>query len=328
MSHGPALRLIQGQPQPRQFLTQDDRLIRELDDLFVVAKPRQRKAVPVLIGGETGTGKTLLARDIHELSRPGYEFKIVDGPSLEPGLVNSELFGHMRGAFTGAVQAHEGLVSAADGGTLFLDEIALLPPELQAKLLRALQEGLCRKVGGTEDYKVDVRWIFATNADLAQLVAEEKFREDLYYRLCVAKIDIPPLRERPGDIGLIARAFLQKLELPESLLSRDALTLLESHPWYGNVRELLAVLETAVRRAEDKEILPHHIRFIPIPPKRINADPRAGCIELRVGHSFREARSILFERTLAACEGNVSAASKILQISSNTLKSWIARRKA
>lgn len=200
-------------------------------------------ATTVLVTGETGTGKELMARAIHELSpRRGKPFIRVNCAALPMGLVESELFGHERGAFTGASQRHSGRFELADGGTLFLDEIGEMPLEAQAKLLRVLEDHAVDRVGGTHPVPVDVRMIAATNADLVTAVKERRFRQDHYYRLLVFPILLPPLRERREDIPALARHFVevdrQKLKRPVMELSPESMARLTGYAWPGNVREL------------------------------------------------------------------------------------------
>jgi transcriptional regulator with GAF, ATPase, and Fis domain len=205
----------------------------------------------VLIYGETGTGKELIARAIHSTSRRRDKPLIkINCAALPAGLVESELFGHEKGAFTGAIARHTGRFELADGGTIFLDEIGELPAETQAKLLRVLQEHEFDRVGGTSPRKVDVRVIAATNRDLLKAVREKAFREDLYYRLSVFPVQLPPLRERPEDIPLLAKYLLDKFaaRIARRFDGIDPATLrrLMAYPWPGNVRELQNVLERAV----------------------------------------------------------------------------------
>jgi len=205
----------------------------------------------VLVTGETGTGKELMARAIHELStRRDKPFVRVNCAALPMGLVESELFGHERGAFTGADQRRAGRFELANGGTLFLDEIGEMPLEAQAKLLRILEDGLVDRIGGTRPIPVDVRIVAATNSDLVAAVNEGRFRQDLYYRLHVFPIMLPPLRERREDIPLLARHFLEayraKLKRPMLELSAESMTRLTGYSWPGNVRELQNVIERAV----------------------------------------------------------------------------------
>jgi DNA-binding NtrC family response regulator len=205
----------------------------------------------VLIGGETGTGKELLARALHYGSpRAGDPFVEVNCAAIPANLLESELFGHERGAFTGAVAAKPGLFEIAHGGTLFLDEIATLPLELQPKLLRALETRSIRRVGGQQSRQVDVRVVAASHVDLGQAVRQGEFREDLYYRLNVVILVLPPLRDREGDVELLARTFVERIAtsygLPVPELSQETRTALRRHRWPGNVRELRNVLERAV----------------------------------------------------------------------------------
>ena len=213
----------------------------------------------VLICGESGTGKELVARAIHYNSpRRDRAFVTVNCGALPEALLESELFGHMRGSFTGAVSNKEGLFEVADGGTLFLDEIAEAPPGIQVKLLRVLQKPEFRRVGGTRDIKVDVRIIAATNKDLTKAVAQGLFREDLYYRLNVIPITLPPLRSHPEDIPSLVQHFLtifgQKANKPALTVAPAAMRALQQYGWKGNVRELQNVLERVVAMVSGSEI--------------------------------------------------------------------------
>lgn len=215
----------------------------------------------VLILGESGTGKELVARALHAGSpRRDAPFIVVNCAAIPEGLIESELFGHEKGAFTGAVGAHRGLVEAAHGGTLFLDEIGELPLEAQARLLRVLQEGEIRRVGSTQSRNVDVRLLAATHRDLQQRVADGQFRNDLYFRLNVMEVRLPPLRERVEDIPELAQMLLEKtcrrLNRPPLALAPGALTRLTAYHWPGNVRELENVLERAVILADGDTIEP------------------------------------------------------------------------
>jgi transcriptional regulator with PAS, ATPase and Fis domain len=213
---------------------------------------------PVVILGETGTGKELVARSIH-YSGSGRDrpFVPVDCSSLTPTLIESELFGYVRGAFTGAAQDKKGLFQAANGGTLFLDEIGELPKELQAKLLRAVQEGEVRRVGSTQGLPVDVRIVAATNRDLKQAAEDGTFREDLYYRLNVFPITLPPLREHPCDIPLLVTTFLNKYADPTRPITSVAKELwaeLMTYDWPGNVRELENFVERSIALGSGPEL--------------------------------------------------------------------------
>jgi formate hydrogenlyase transcriptional activator len=209
----------------------------------------------VLIMGETGTGKELVARAVHENSlRHGKPFVKLNCAALPSGLVESELFGHERGAFTGAVQRHQGRFESAHGGTLFLDEIGEMPLAVQAKLLRVLEDHQVERLGGAQSVRVDVRVIAATNVDLAHAVAEKRFRADLYYRLKVFPITLPPLRERREDVPLLAQHFLDrcrvKLNRRHLRFGASALDRLIQHDWPGNIRELQNTIERAAILAQ------------------------------------------------------------------------------
>jgi two-component system, NtrC family, response regulator HydG len=226
-----------------------------LQQVLEVAGKAARSEANILILGESGTGKELIARAIHANSRRSAKpFVPVDCASLPENLLESELFGHEKGAFTGAVTTKPGLIEVANGGTLFLDEIGELPQNLQVKLLRVLQEREIRRIGGTRQMEVDVRLVSATNRNLEVLVPQGKFREDLYYRINVIDIALPPLRERVGDVHLLAHAFLKKYGHGRARelkgFEPEALALLEGYTWPGNVRELQNVIERACVLAE------------------------------------------------------------------------------
>jgi DNA-binding NtrC family response regulator len=233
--------------------------------VFELIKKAARSEANILVMGESGTGKELVARAVHANSpRAGHPFIPVDCASLPENLLESELFGHEKGAFTGAIRTKFGLMETADGGTLFLDEIAELPLGLQVKLLRALQERQIRRVGGTSVMDVDVRLVSATNRDLREAVAKGQFREELYYRVNVIEIRLPPLRDRLGDLKLLAHAFLKKYGQGRfSGFDAGTLAVLEAYAWPGNVRELQNIIERACALADGERIttldLPEHI---------------------------------------------------------------------
>ncbi|MEW6054516.1 MAG: sigma-54 dependent transcriptional regulator [Nitrospirota bacterium] len=211
----------------------------------------------VLITGESGSGKELVAAALHNLSqRKGKNFVTINCAAFPEGLLESELFGHMKGSFTGAIYNKQGLFEIADAGSLLLDEIGEMPTSLQAKLLRVLENGTFRRIGGTNDIKVDVRIISATNKDLKEEIAAGRFREDLYYRLNVVPISIPPLRERREDIPLLVEHFLRKTSRDIRRIVPDALKLLIDYSWKGNVRELENVIERIAILTEKEEITP------------------------------------------------------------------------
>ncbi|WP_018946605.1 MULTISPECIES: sigma-54 dependent transcriptional regulator [unclassified Thioalkalivibrio] len=242
-----------------------------------------RSQAPVFIAGESGSGKELVAREIHRLGpRAERPFVPVNCGAIPAELMESEFFGHRKGAFTGATQDHPGLFQAAEGGTLFLDEVADLPLAMQVKLLRAIQERAIKPVGGSREIPVDVRILSATHHDLERAVREGRFRQDLYYRLNVIELRVPPLRERDGDIPGLATVMLQRIAeqwgLEARELAPDAQELLERHPFPGNVRELENILERAATLAEGAAI---HADNIDLPataptPEDNGEDRRAG----------------------------------------------------
>jgi len=228
--------------------------------IFALIERIARTNSTVLINGESGTGKELIARAIHFASpRAARRFLSINCGALPENLLESELFGHERGSFTGAVREKKGLFQEADRGTLFLDEIGEMTPSMQVKLLRVLQEKVVRKVGGTEEEQVDVRIIAATHQDLEARIASGDFREDLYYRINVLPIALPPLRQRREDVPLLVDFFLQKyckqMELPPKQISVEAMQMLESYDWPGNVRELENLIERALALSSQAETI-------------------------------------------------------------------------
>ncbi len=279
----------------------------------------------VLITGESGTGKELIARAIHFNSpRASRPFVAVDCGSLAETLLESELFGHVRGAFTGAITGKKGLFEEADSGTCFLDEVGDISLSMQAKLLRVLQEHEIKRVGGTETIKVDVRVVAATNKDLEQLVAEQKFREDLFYRMNVVAIHIPPLRERVEDIPLLAEHFLRKYTAengkPIPRLSPGAVDLLAGYRWPGNVRELENVIERTVTLSRNNLILPEDL------PRRIRVEsPKVSVASLPSSISLSELERRYIQKVLEDTGGNKKKTAEILGIDRRTLYRMAAR---
>ncbi len=275
----------------------------------------------VLILGESGTGKELVARAVHEASpRHGRRSVAINCAAIPAALLESELFGHKRGAFTDAVRDKSGLFEDADGGTLFLDEVGELPLALQAKLLRALQDGEIRRVGDSVSVKVDVRLVAATLRDLSEDVASGRFREDLYYRLNVLPVRIPPLRERSEDIPQLARFFARKTSARHQLgpieLTDEVIDTLRRQPWPGNVRELENVIERALVLADGPAV---DLAFL---GTVMNVATRTGASdgdELSIKKATRELEQDLIRRALGVTGGNRTNAAKLLEISHRAL---------
>jgi len=302
--------------------------MKQVFDLIIQAAPSRST---ILITGESGTGKELVARAIHANSpRAERGFVTVNSGNLPPDLLESTLFGHVKGAFTGAVNPKKGLCDLADKGSIFFDEIGNIPFETQAKLLRVMQEREFMRLGGMDTIKVDVRIIAATNCDLRQMVAEDRFREDLYYRLHVINIFLPPLRERKDDIPVLAHHFLEKYgpenNRPDMELTADALDLMMDYDWPGNVRELENVIERAVVLGSGHrigpELIPDHVRTAPsfhipkfvVPPEGISFKDVITNVEKR-----------LIESTLEAAGGVQKRAAELLKIKPTTLNEMIKR---
>ncbi|MBJ6760396.1 sigma 54-dependent Fis family transcriptional regulator [Myxococcaceae bacterium JPH2] len=273
--------------------------------------------VPVIIQGETGTGKELVARAIHELSgRKKESMVVLDCGAIPPNLIESELFGHEKGSFTGAVSSRPGAFERAQGGTIFLDELGELRLDLQPKLLRALENREVRRVGGNDVIQVDCRVIAATNRDLVKEIAAGNFREDLYFRLSVINIQLPPLRQRRDDISLILKRALEEPEVVDKhgrkRFSAEALGLLMAYSWPGNIRELTNVLSHVLTFSEGEEVLATHL------PPRVRGQAREGPLPFNEHLSFKDAKEHLlenFEReyvtsVLSRCEGNLSRAAR------------------
>ncbi len=229
----------------------------KMQELFKLIPRIAQSNSNVLIIGESGSGKELFANAVHNLSnRKNKNFVAINCAAFPEGLLESELFGHMKGSFTGAMYNKQGLFEIADGGSLFLDEIGEMPLNLQVKLLRVLENGTFRRVGGTNDIKVDVRIISATNKDLKEEIEAGRFREDLYYRLNVVPLKIPPLRERKEDIPLLVNHFLKKLSASSKKITPEAMKIMIDYHWKGNVRELENVIERIILLSDKEEITP------------------------------------------------------------------------
>jgi DNA-binding NtrC family response regulator len=322
---------------------EDGPVARDPAMLALLARATQlaRAEASVLITGESGTGKEVLARHLHAASRRARgPFVALNCAALPEALLESELFGHEKGAFSGALAARRGKFEQAEGGTLLLDEIGEMDPRLQAKLLRVIQEREVDRLGGTAPVKVDVRLLAATNRDLVAEVAKGRFREDLLFRLNVVSLHIPPLRARPGDIaplaGYFAGRYARANGLPHRALSAAALARLEAHPWPGNVRELENALHRAVLLAEGPEIAPEAIQLsppraalpdAPAPTAPALAPQRQGVSSL-VGRRMEDVERDLILETLTHCLGNRTRAAEILGISIRTLRNKLGEYRA
>ena len=271
----------------------------------------------VLITGESGTGKELVARAIHANSlRAERPFVSINCAALTETLLESELFGHVRGAFTGAVQTRKGLFEEANGGTFFFDEIAETPPSLQAKLLRAIQEGEIRRLGDNSSINVDARIIAATNQDLRSLIEQKRFREDLYYRLNVARFELPPLRERKEDIAPIVQSFLEKYGKKmgrHATLGAGVLDYLMSYDFPGNIRELENLIEQGVALAQDGQL---HLSDI---APSSNGNGNIGLENQSLADLVQEVERSAIIRALRQVEGNKERAAELLGLSPTTL---------
>src|SRR6266576_339588 len=337
------LKLIDKALERRELIEKNKVLQQRLDDLLregaiVGGSPAFRRTMmlieqvaassaTVLIQGESGTGKELFARAIHERSgRAGKPFVAVNCAALPETLLESELFGYERGAFTGAAGRKEGRFELADGGTLFLDEVSDLSTITQPKILRVLQEGEFERLGGTRTMRVDVRIVAATNQDLAQMVRDRRFREDLFYRLNVITITVPPLRERREDIRVLAEHFLRVYSAKNNRhldgFTDDAIRRLEGYAWPGNVRELENVIERGVVLARgslmDVTDLPDEIAgATPLPE---------GVLTVRIGTPLSEIEARLLDATLQVTGGNKTLAAKLLGIDVRTVARKLERR--
>lgn len=309
----------------------------------VILKARRvaPRSVPVLIEGESGTGKELFARAIHDASpRRDKPFITINCGAIPPELVESELFGYEKGAFTGATSVKTGHFEASHQGTIFLDELGELPKDMQVKLLRVVQEGEIKRIGSTQALKVDIRIIAATNRNLIDEVAAGRFREDLFYRLAVAVINLPPLRERKGDVSLLVDSFLEKINMESAdepnytykNISPAARNILLQHPWHGNVRELQNTLTRAAVWSVDEELSADDIKeaLFPIPDYEGKAKDSILDRSLEKGVNLPEIMKTValhyLERGLAETAGNKTKAAEILGLSSyQTLNNWLKK---
>jgi two-component system response regulator HydG len=338
------IKLVDKALERRDLIEQNRALKKQLEDLrakgqMIGASPTWRRmmtlveqvadsSATILIQGESGTGKELVARTIHERSaRRVGPFVAVNCAALPETLLESELFGYEKGAFTGAAGRKEGRFELASGGTLFLDEVADLSLVTQPKILRVLQEGEFERLGGTRTLQVDVRIVAATNRDLSEMVKDKRFREDLYYRLNVITVRVPPLREHPEDIRLLAQHYLRVYSAKNGRklegFSSEAVARLESYAWPGNVRELENLVERSVLLARkdriDAEDLPEEVMGVKRPP-------RDAILEL-VGTPLADIEERLLDETLRITGGNKTQAAELLGIDVRTVARKLERRK-
>jgi two-component system response regulator HydG len=336
------LKIVAKALERRGLIEQNRALQRQLEDLrgkgqAIGGSPAFRRmmtlidqvadsSATVLIQGESGSGKELVARSIHERSpRRTRPFVAVNCAALPETLLESELFGYEKGAFTGAAARKEGRFELADGGTLFLDEVADLSIVTQPKILRVLQEGEFERVGGTKTIRVDVRIVTATNQDLGHMVRDKRFREDLYYRLNVITVNVPPLRERREDIRVLAQHFLRVYAAKNNRrldgLSDEAVRRLEAYAWPGNVRELENVIERGVVLARGSVI-----ELTDLPEEIAGATPLPeGVLSVRIGTPLAEVEKRLLEETLRATKGNRTLTAKLLGIDPKTVYRKLGR---
>jgi len=322
ISIGPAARAPRKSKGLAQMLG-DSVAMRDLRGLVAKVAPTD---LSVYVQGESGTGKELVASLIHELSmRRDKPFVALNCGAVPETLIDSELFGHEKGSFTGADKVKSGLFEQADGGTLFLDEIAEMPIDLQVRLLRTLETGRLRRVGGTRDLDVDVRIIAATNRRFDEAIAEGRFREDLFHRLCVFPIVTPPLRERPEDIEPLVRHFLAEIEEQTGRVkpcTPETMQRLCTYDWPGNVRQLRNVMLRAHVMADQMitpDCLPDQLSSAPAKLHAVAARDAGNRIEVSVGTSIAEAERRLIEATIAEQSGDKRAAAEILGVSLRTL---------
>ena len=306
------LQALQHPPALSGLLTRDGEMLRTCRTIEKVANTN----ATVLLLGESGTGKEVLARGLHEASsRKGERFVAINCAAIPENLLESELFGYEKGAFTGAAKTTLGKIETANGGTLMLDEIGDLPHALQAKLLRFLQERVVERLGGRNEIPVDVRIVCATHQDLKALIKEGRFREDLFYRLAEIVITIPPLRDRTGDPALLAHAFVNRFAREQNrgnlTLSDDATRAIEAHPWPGNIRELENCIKRAVIMADGPQITREDIGLAQA------TDDESGFIDLRQVRD--EAERVAVVKALGRANGNLVRAAEILGISRPTL---------
>jgi len=310
-AHAKAGRCLEPEWHFGKFLTRSS----AMGEAFELLRRFASTDVTLTLLGETGTGKDVLAHALHEQSaRAAGPFVVFDCGSVAANLAESELFGHERGSFTGAIGTHFGAFERADGGTLFLDEIGELPIDLQPRLLRVLETRRVRRVGGSQERQLDVRVVAATNRQLRGEVSARKFREDLYFRLAGAIVPVPPLRARLEDLPWLVRDLLRDLGHADVIVADAALSVLDAHPWPGNVRELKNALACAMAFVDAKVLGPRHLRLAPSCERTPGVDlPYLG------GQTLQELERIAIRQTLTQTQGNKALAAKTLGVSVSTL---------
>jgi two-component system, NtrC family, response regulator AtoC len=304
------------------IVASDPGMLDVLEQVKVVA-PTQ---ATVIIYGESGTGKELIARALHRLSpRSAKPFVSISAGALPETLLESELFGYEKGAFTGAMTAKPGRFEMANGGTLFLDEIGDITPAVQVKLLRVLQERQFERLGGTRSIEVDVRLVAATNQDLQQLIEDGQFREDLYYRLSVVPVKLPPLRARPGDIPALVAHFMERFRAGDKALSPEAMKLLVEYQWPGNIRELENTIERVVILSKGDVIGPDELPTEVRSGSHLHVESEAGFDLPDEGCDLEEVELALIRQALARTGSNVPKAAKLLGLTPKTLEARMER---
>jgi two-component system response regulator PilR (NtrC family) len=304
---------------------------REMMKVFATIKKVADTPANILILGESGTGKELVARAIHEISpRSKMPFNAINSGGISENLLESELFGYMKGSFTGAYADKQGLFEMAKGGTIFLDEIGELPPVLQVKLLRVVQEKTFRRIGGAEDIKVDVRIISATNQNLEEKVKKGEFREDLYFRLNVIPIHMPPLRERKEDIPLLTKHFIEKYakEFGKEIrtISSYAMELLMNYAFPGNIRELENIIERGVAMESSNIILPENLVLATNAASGVqNYDLGITDVGIDLNSELERIEKMMIEKALQKTKGSKTKAAKLLHITLDSLRNRIKK---
>jgi two-component system response regulator HydG len=316
--------LLRGRLAEQESATRMVGMSASVMEMRKVAAQISASDVPVLITGESGTGKEVIADLIHSLSsRAKGPIIKISCAAIPEDLLESELFGYERGAFSGAVKSKPGRIELADKGTLFLDEIGDMMPSMQAKLLRVLQDGMLQRLGGTRDISADVRIISATNLDIGQAIQDKRFRADLYHRLNVIEIRVPPLRDRLDDLPLLVTHFLKRHGNASGNkiegVTPEVLEVLARHDWPGNVRELENVIQRALATATGPLLLGSDLHFASAQTRRPAPAADGDAVAIPLGTTLADAEELLINRTLSRCGGDRQKAARVLGISSRTL---------